>query len=188
MIQHTKCVGTTARQRVMTAAEQDSPEEKWLSVAKFLRIVQLADYEVSYATYTGAFSLAGCLPVLPGPCAMFRYSGLLARSNTRDLEKGQNVSALQHYNELVDISIEDTNICIENVKLAEDRIPSYSVVTHGDEGAYTTWVDGAVFKFQAETTLEKLILQRRRWINGALSCYVWNCLGKNLRFFPEKMC
>lgn len=177
LIKHPKCVGTTARQRVMTAEEQDlSEQEGWFSFAKYLRLVQLADYEVSYATYTGAFSAAGCLPVLPGPCAMFRYSGLLARRISKDIENGKGESALEHYNNLVDTSIHNTNICMENVKLAEDRIPSYAVVTHGEPGAYTTWVDGAVFKFQAETSLEKLILQRRRWINGALSCYVWNCL------------
>ena len=75
---------------------------------------------------------------------------------------------------MVATNIEETNICIENVKLAEDRIPSYSIITHGKKGAYTTWVDGATFRFQAELSLEKLILQRRRWINGALSCYAWN--------------
>ena len=171
LIAHPKCVGTTARQRVMTAKEQDMANESWISVAKFLRIIQLADYEISYATYTGAFSAAGCLPVLPGPCALFRYSGLVYNDR---VELGLEC-ALKHYNNLIDTPIENTNICIENVKLAEDRIPSYAVVTHGQAGAYTTWVDGAIFKFQAETTMEKLILQRRRWINGALSCYVWNC-------------
>ena len=209
MISNPKCVGATARQRVMTAKEQNMDEEEnWISSEKFLRMIQLADYEVSYATYTGAFSAAGCLPVLPGPCAMFRYSGLLStrtikshRSITSDIESRidesmnqesmnqesmnqesmnqesmNQESALEHYNNIVDIPIEETNICIENVKLAEDRIPSYSIITHGDKEAYTTWVDGAVFKFQAETTLEHFILQRRRWINGAFSCYVWNCL------------
>lgn len=178
MVKHPKCVGTTGRQRVMTAKEQDMEDEGWFSMAKYFRIVQLADYEVSYATYTGAFSAAGCLPVLPGPCAMFRFSGLLSeRYNTNDIEEGnQKESALQHYNNIVNIPINQTNICVENVKLAEDRIPSYSVITHGQEGAYTTWVDGAVFKFQAETSMRQFILQRRRWINGALSCYVWNCL------------
>ena len=170
IIKHPKCAGATARQRVMTAKEQDLKDESIFSVAKFLRIIQLADYEVSYATYTGAFSAVGALPVLPGPCALFRYSSL---TYTDDIEGGKECG-LRHYNNLVNTSINDTNICIENVKLAEDRIPSYSVITHGPPGAYTTWVDGAIFKFQAETTLEKLILQRRRWINGALSCYVWN--------------
>lgn len=66
---------------------------------------------------------------------------------------------------------------IENLKLAEDRIPSYAVVLFGDEKAYTTWVDGAVFYFQAETTLRVFAAQRRRWTNGALFAYVFLILG-----------
>ena len=164
MMENPKCVGCTGRQRVMTAEQQDCISET-LS-AKFLRTIQLVDYEVSYATYTGAFSLVGSLPVLPGPCSFFRYTGLLAVRHSE--------TALEHYNKLVATNIENTNICIENVKLAEDRIPSYSIITHGVSGAYTAWVDGAIFRFQSESSLEKLILQRRRWINGALSCYIWN--------------
>lgn len=66
---------------------------------------------------------------------------------------------------------------VEGVKLAEDRIPSYALVTHGAAGSYTTWVDGAIFYFQAETSLEAFAKQRRRWINGAMFSYVW--LGEN---------
>jgi cellulose synthase/poly-beta-1,6-N-acetylglucosamine synthase-like glycosyltransferase len=187
MISHSNCVGCTGRQRVMSARQQDAPLPKladnpfkrflyWVFGEDFLsflmRAVQCIDYEVSYATYTGAFAGAGCLPVLPGPCSFFRYNGLLSRKY--DSRKMIEESALSHYNSLVATNVQETNICIENVKLAEDRIPSYSIITHGEKGAYTTWVDGATFRFQAELSLEKLILQRRRWINGALSCYAWN--------------
>ena len=86
-------------------------------------------------------------------------------------------SALEHFSSIVATKPEDTDLVIENVKLAEDRIPSYAIVTHGKKGAYTTWVDGAVFKFQAETDLRAFVLQRRRWINGAFLCYVWNTLA-----------
>ncbi|ARF09660.1 glycosyltransferase [Indivirus ILV1] len=291
MEKHPQCVGCTGRQRVMTASEQDDIDEGIISVGKFFRIIQLADYEASYAIYTGAFSAAGCLPVLPGPCAMFRYSGLLSKrkfraldpleielskeiigirpsSSTIDLSslgytnefsesteikspradiRNQSIflpyskqsndlvevvvapsggnspqnsssnlpsqlplindspyqmgdgedsdsqqifsitlagydrhieSALEHYSHIVATPPEETDLIRENVKLAEDRIPSYAVVTHGKEGAYTTWVDGAVFKFQAETELRPFVLQRRRWINGAFLCYVWSTLSK----------
>ncbi len=293
MEQHPQCVGCTGRQRVMTAEEQDDIDESTISIGKFFRIIQLADYEASYAIYTGAFSAAGCLPVLPGPCAMFRYSGLQSKRKFRALDpleveltkeitgirgststmnlsslsrhsefsdspeqkltngdirdqsiflpyvkptsgdieiivcNGSNSSpnqssstpssgtpilnndspydmdndddselqqdifsiplygydrpvetALEHFSSIVATPPEETDIVIENVKLAEDRIPSYAVVTHGKKGAYTTWVDGAVFKFQAETELRPFVLQRRRWINGAFLCYVWSTLHK----------
>ncbi len=345
MESHPQCVGCTGRQRVMTAEEQDDTNEGVFSVSKFFRIIQLADYEASYAIYTGAFSAAGCLPVLPGPCALFRYSGLLSRRKFRKLDPleielkkeitnrsrqsgsiletseihkseihksefqdaeineldtcrsetyklepvdighgasvgvsnsncvtiGQGVNsnnnnnniepvnieaitnlennnieavfsetetfsqevelkevvicdglsprqslprsqsmllndsideddsddsvsedvfsipmggydrhvetAMEHFSSIVATPPEATDLVIENVKLAEDRIPSYAIVTHGKKGAYTTWVDGAVFKFQAETNLRSFVLQRRRWINGAFLCYVWNTLS-----------
>ena len=256
MNSHPKCVGATGRQRVMTAKEQDLDEEKLISVQKFFRLVQQADYEASYAVYTGAFAAAGCLPVLPGPCAMFRLSSfyqsrkfrsldpleiLLAQdivtpidnresndsssfselaqlskrySNIVDLDRnviereyevveiedfGDQTSyntdssttvefmeltgltktretALEHFSRIVATPPEKTDLVLENVKLAEDRIPSYAIVTHCEPGSYTTWVDGATFKFQAETQLKNWVAQRRRWINGAFLCYVWSTL------------
>ncbi|AYV77169.1 MAG: glycosyltransferase [Barrevirus sp.] len=287
MQSHPLCVGCTGRQRVMTAEEQDANgTEGIISIGKFFRIIQLGDYEASYAIYTGAFSAAGCLPVLPGPAALFRYSGLLSKRKFRaldpleielakeitgiktsnildndsvflpykekktsnildnestslsykdqktsdektseekdkgkeeieivienppdflateteqqeeieDLEQDDNIekfytmplfgsercieSVLEHFSSLVATPPDETDLVIENVKLAEDRIPSYAVVTHGKKGAYTTWVDGAVFKFQAETDLRSFVLQRRRWINGAFLCYIWNTICK----------
>lgn len=116
--------------------------------------------------------LAGCLPVLPGPCSFFRYTAFLSERVINHKKE----SALEYYNSYVATNVNDTNICIENVKLAEDRIPSSSIITHAKRKAYTTWIDGATFGFQAELSLKKLLLQRRRWINGALSCYIWNTL------------
>lgn len=256
MINHPLCVGCTGRQRVMTAEEQDEGDEGILSIGKFFRIIQLADYEASYAVYTAAFAAIGFLPVLPGPCAMFRYSGLLSERKFRSLDplevelakdisgslasispsdignlntnrelvksdSSSNTStelftprseddsdkpyadsleeiaietpdymsigllgqercketALEHFDSIVATPPDQTDIVIENVKLAEDRIPSYAIVTHGKKGAYTTWVDGSTFKFQAETNLKSFVLQRRRWINGAFLCYIWNTMS-----------
>lgn len=253
MNEHSLCVGCTGRQRVMTAKEQNDDEEGFFSIGKFFRTVQLADYEASYAIYTAAFAAAGCLSVLPGPCAMFRYSGLLAKRKFRaisaleialaqeitddnspvslsDIVQSENYdmscsescdnrsseiflersesspnfaeleevvidtpeyvsinlagqernieSALQHYSALVDTPPEETDLVIENMKIAEDRLPAGAVVTHGEKGAYTTWVPGPTFKFQAETDLRSFALQRRRWINGAFLCYIWSTLVK----------
>lgn len=214
MRENEKCVGCTGRQRVMTSADQDCEDEGLAE--RFFRLVQTADYEGSYATYTGAFSLIGCLPVLPGPCCMMRYDALTHERQFRPLDplddlvegrrkslvesddemsmcendieyeglsvvlpsgplpcRPQSESALHHFSQLIATPPDETNLVIENVKLAEDRIPSYAIVTHGGKGSYTTWVDGAIFYFQAETSLEPFVKQRRRWINGALFSYVW---------------
>ncbi len=217
MIANEKCVGCTGRQRVMSAADQDCEDEG--ITEKFFRLVQTADYEGSYATYTGAFSLIGCLPVLPGPCCMMRYRALTIEREFRSIDpldeviasdvinsegeesvedveyeglsiqigspsdeglqvRPQKECALEHFTQLITTPPRDTNLVIENVKLAEDRIPSYAILTHGAPGSYTTWVDGSVFDFQAETDIEAFAKQRRRWINGALFSYIWLALMK----------
>lgn len=210
------CVGCTGRQRVMTSEEQDCQDEGFIE--KFFRLVQMADYEGSYAIYTGAFSLIGCLPVLPGPCVMLRFSALNEKRLFREKDPLEDVllgerrqimyesyeeqetdsgpsfeddieanyssvtlvkavptqeTALNHFDKIVEIDPSETSLPIENVKLAEDRIPSYAIITHGKPGSYTTWVNGAVFKFQAETGMESFVKQRRRWLNGAMFSYVW---------------
>merc|ERR1712127_231630 len=40
----------------------------------------------------------------------------------------------------------------------------------------TRWVRDAVFYFESEKTLEKLVLQRRRWLNGTMAGYVFIAL------------
>ena len=181
MQNHPLCGGCTGRQRVMTKEDQDMVDENIFSLGSFFRRVQQADYEATYVISTSAFSAFGCLSVLPGPCAMFRYSSLL-NFKTLDIkdplerllfERPVQESVLQHFENLVATPSQQTSLTIENVKLAEDRIPSYSIVTHGTPGIYTTWVQGAVFNFQAETILKSWVFQRRRWINGAFMCYIW---------------
>lgn len=180
-----ECVGVTARQRVMTSKEQNEDDERWYSFSKYLRIVQLADYELTYATYTGAFGGIGCLPVLPGPCALFRYSGLLSKCNDDILNESH--TALDYYNNFVSVPIDKTNVLIENVKLAEDRLPSIAVVLFGSKDSRTAWEGKATFKFQSESTLESLFLQRRRWINGAMSAYIWYGIISNILILRSKI-
>lgn len=100
-------------------------------------------------------------------------------SGTGNIESERPItqSAWEHFSSIVATPPQQTSLVIENLKLAEDRIPSYAIVTHGQEKSYTTWVDGAVFYFQAETALKTFAAQRRRWTNGALFSYVFLILG-----------
>jgi chitin synthase len=113
-----------------------------------------------------AFSSTGYLPVLPGPCTVLRISDI---GYSRDGE-----TPITHYFNTINVPMEQSNIVLENVKLAEDRIPSYSIITHNREKVYSTWVNGAIFKSQSEVTIKDLLFQRRRWINGSFYCTVWN--------------
>jgi len=62
----------TGRQRVMTKEQQGVDSEDLL--AWMWREAQCYDYECSQASFTGAFSLFGMLPVIPGPCGLYRFS------------------------------------------------------------------------------------------------------------------
>jgi cellulose synthase/poly-beta-1,6-N-acetylglucosamine synthase-like glycosyltransferase len=53
-----------------------------------------------------------------------------------------------------------------NLRIAEDRVLSYSAVLKAEQPRSMALVPEATFYFEAETELEKLLLQRRRWTNG----------------------
>lgn len=89
MLIRPKCAGCTGRQRVMSAEDQDCPDESLAE--RLLRLVQAFDYEASYAYATGTFSLLGILPVLPGPCSMMRYSALINKRNFRPVDPLQDL-------------------------------------------------------------------------------------------------
>ncbi len=66
----------TGRQRVMSKEQQGNPEESFFSIDSLLRHAQMYDYESSFACYMGTFALVGFLPVIPGPCGLYRTSTL----------------------------------------------------------------------------------------------------------------
>ena len=160
---NSQCVGVTGRQRVMQATMQGSRDGM---LDAYLRQVQSADYESAYAMSTGAYTLFGLLPVLPGPCALLRF---------RAIEE----KVLPYYFETAEAHIEQTGMILGNLKIAEDRIVSYATVLKSDiPGAYTAWVPDATFYFQAETDMEPFIAQRRRWLNGTLCGYIYLAIQK----------
>ena len=154
------CVGCTGTQQIMTSNEQNMKDNIF---SFFLRKIQYVDYMLSHYIRLVAFSSTGYLPVLPGPCTVLRVSDI---GYIRDDE-----TPITHYFNTINVPMEQSNIILENVKLAEDRIPSYSIITHNREKVYSTWVNGAIFKSQSEITIRDLLFQRRRWINGSILLY-----------------
>lgn len=114
------------------------------------------------------------MPVLPGPCGLYRFT------EWGTLQKG----VMHEYFSLVHKPVD--NIVFGNVQLAEDRIPSCLLVfrsmehtaTSKEIGAKNTrprtgFVHDAVFYFEAEKPLGQLVKQRRRWLNGTYAAYLW---------------
>ena len=151
---------TTGRARVMSKKQQGT-NESMFSLSTLLRQAQIFEFENVNSMYNGAFSLGGCLPVIPGPCGLYRASDIL-----------QN-SARDWYFNIVNQEPSQTGIVLGNLRIAEDRILSYSVILKTEEERRMAFVPMAIFYFAAELKIENLILQRRRWINGSIAGYIY---------------
>ena len=148
----------TGRQRLMSKKQQGSTS-RMLSFATVLRMIQLYDFESSNVLYNGAFSLGGMLPVIPGPCGMYRAEHILV-DRVRDA-----------YFDLVNKEPSEKGLILGGLCIAEDRILTYySVINTGKKMAFNPL---AVFRFEAEEKLEQLLVQRRRWVDGSLMGYVY---------------
>lgn len=163
--------GVTGRQRLMTREQQGSSESIF-SFGCILRMIQLCDFEYANAGYNGAFSLGGLLPVIPGPCGLYRASDLL-----------QN-KVRNSYFDVVNKEPSETGLIEGNLRIAEDRILTYYAVTKTAEERYLSFNPLAVFYFEAETELQRLMFQRRRWINGSVAGYIY-LLFLNFNDFRE---
>eukprot|EP00124_Ichthyophonus_hoferi_P003250 Ihof_evm1s272 gene=Ihof_evmTU1s272 len=156
MDKHPECAAATGRQRVMSAAMQGAEGEGFL--AMWYRASQCYDYEASISSFQGAFALVGLLPVLPGPCGLYRMQDIAGE-------------CLEYYFEVVNIPPENQGMIAGNLLLAEDRILSYAASLK--TGKFTTWVPHAVFYFEAETVTATFVAQRRRWTNGSFAGYIY---------------
>jgi chitin synthase len=155
---HNEVSGVTGRQRVMSQDQQEINYESYKGM--WYRAGQAYDYESSISSFQGSFSLFGMLPVLPGPCGLYRYSDI----------KGE---CLDYYFDMINNNGPESGIVIGNLLIAEDRILSFAASLK--TGKYTRWVPSSIFYFEAETKTKNFITQRRRWTNGALAGYIYLC-------------
>jgi cellulose synthase/poly-beta-1,6-N-acetylglucosamine synthase-like glycosyltransferase len=139
---------------------------------------------MSQSTTKSLVDSLGFVPVLPGPCSLFRYAAF--------------VSVSREYFQLttMDLKGDSSDLVLGNVQLAEDRFPpvllSFGTVDeeetpdYGAPGAeeekgmklpVTGFEHDAIFYFEAEKPLGQLVRQRRRWINGAYMAAYWALRG-----------
>jgi len=188
------CSAISGRQRVMTTAQQESQD----SFRGFMyRSMQRFDYEASLASYIGAFSTFGMLPVIPGPCGLYRFEAICdvkKRKQMRDefqevnLDDNDNevivevkaekpeesyIDAIDFYIKTVSLNPDETGMLLGSLLLAEDRILSYAAVLKTEKRYHTKYEPNACFYFEAETSPTTLLQQRRRWINGTMAGYLW---------------
>ena len=94
--------------------------------------------------------------MLPGPCAFFRRAEIEG-------------APLDEYFDMGYKRPQELGLLQSNLKISEDRIPSWSAVWMGRRAQYSAWMDDALFFCEAELTVMDLLLQRRRWLNGEFS-------------------
>eukprot|EP00808_Paulinella_micropora_P019481 g65235.t1 len=147
----------TARNRVMTGKQAKADDEGlW---ARWYRAVQAFETEQALNAYAGAFSMLGLLPVIPGPCGLFRWEDIQEASHWYLRETSMNP--------------DEVGLVSANLLLVEDRILSYGVVLKAKPSAKTAYDPRSSFYFQAETDPLTFFQQRRRWINGSNAGYIW---------------
>ena len=180
---HYKIIGVTARQKVMDENMRDQIQtypvwsrnhrKRWCIEKLFKNIywwispapLQGFEFESSFLINTAMFNLFGALPVLPGPCQLIWWHHL-------ESCKINNESVLDMYFRHLNMDIETSDIIKINTLLAEDRILSFSMIFR-TLNLKTIWVPGTSFSYEPMMTWGNLLGQRRRWINGTISTYIY---------------
>ena len=167
---HPRAGAATGHQRIMHAADVEGALNT--SEEATLARIQSYDFESELCLFNGAHQLAGFLPVVPGPCGLFRASALPA-------------SLVATLRNVFASGAETDGLILANLKLAEDRVLSYLLLVgdeNGENGGWEThWLPSVSFYFEYETTLRELVLQRRRWINGTSAGLLWILSRASLR-------
>ena len=198
-----KCSAITGRQRVMTKEQQETED----GFRGFMyRSMQRYDYEASIASYLGAFSTFGMLPVIPGPCGLYRYPAICDVEKRKSLHERaamlpndvetnapvhnptsteDSIDVIDYYVQTVSLNPDETGMLLGSLLLAEDRILSYGVVMKTKERYHTKYEQNACFYFEAETEAQPFLQQRRRWINGTFAGYLWILQRIHLLFNSE---
>ena len=128
MEDHPVAAAVTGHQRIMAKEDQldpgDPEVEGWGAAS--LRSIQAFDFESGLCVFNGMHAFAGFLPVVPGPCGLFRYKAI-------------SPAILAKVRAICGSAAEDDGLVISNLKIAEDRILSYLLVLCEDPETRQRW-------------------------------------------------
>ena len=171
-----KVIGVTAKQKVMDESSRNEIRKypvwstnfkSYYCIESFFKHInwwispaplQGFEFESSFILNTAIFNLFEALPVLPGPCQLLWWKHL------------ENV--LDEYFKHLNTKIEKCNIIKANTLLVEDRILSFYMIFE-TLNLKTLWIPASSFSYEPMMTWSGLLNQRRRWINGTISTYVY---------------
>ena len=180
---HSNVIGVTARQSIMTEKVRTEITEypnwwhKKQNISTLVRFfnhiywwispapLQGFEFESTFLLSTAIFNLFGALAVLPGPCQLLWWDHL-------ETNKKNDYGVLDLYFKHLNMNINTSGIIKTNTLLAEDRVLSFSMILRTNN-MKTIWVNGAGFAYEPLLSWVKLLGQRRRWLNGTISIYLY---------------
>ena len=133
------------------------------------------EYKISHILDKSLEASFGFISVLPGAFSAYRYDAIREKDG-----KGP----------LVDYFLSITTPMIElgafkaNMYLAEDRILCFEVISRKDEQWLLHYVKNAVAETDVPQSLDVLIRQRRRWLNGSFFASLYTIIWFN-RFWND---
>ncbi|KAG9058039.1 hypothetical protein FS842_002000 [Serendipita sp. 407] len=149
----------------------------WSYLLNPLIAAQNYEYKMSNILDKPNESMFGYISVLPGAFSAYRYIALQNDKNT-------GVGPLASYFKGEVLQGRGADIFTSNMYLAEDRILSFELVAKRNSDWILKYVRGAVGETDVPYSLDELIVQRRRWLNGSFFAAVY-ALAHNGQIFTS---
>lgn len=130
-------------------------------------MAQHVEYKFAHILDKALESVFGYITVLPGAFSAYRWSVIDGKPLWEDY-----FHSLKNPQEM--------DCFTSNVYLAEDRVLCLSIVATPEEKYKLRWIQESKAKTDVPEDFQKLLAQRRRWINGS-----WHALVSNLREFND---
>jgi cellulose synthase/poly-beta-1,6-N-acetylglucosamine synthase-like glycosyltransferase len=121
------------------------------------------EFEATLLLNSAMFNLIEALPVMPGPCQLFKWKRL------KQFHVPEKYMDMLLKGKSKEFSVIEMFRIVGG--LAEDRMLTFVAV--GGTGFGTKWALGSVFYYEPQMTWSSLLKQRRRWINGTFACFLY---------------
>jgi len=131
------------------------------------------EYKISNILDRSTGSVFGFIDVLPGAFSAYRYAAVKTKEHPLT---GEPEGPLVHYFQTLTTPMDQLGPFLGNMHLAEDRILCFEIVARLNEKWTMHYCKGAVAKTDVPETIEGLIRQRRRWLNGTFFAAVYTVM------------
>ena len=142
--------------------------QKPKNIFNLVYVWQFGNFCLDKLLFTPAEMLSGYRSVLPGQFSMLRWQAL-APDRFEELQHEQQISPLDYYFR----GLNRLSIFESIMFLAEDRIIGWNMVTNPHHNWRLAHLCSVVTVTDSCESLQELLRQRRRWINGAFASRLW---------------